>query len=273
LLLFLQKKKNLLFLKKKKQKNFYLFCAAFTERGKMLIGFRHRFVFIATLKTASTSIEAALAPHAELHFAESMFGKHMTVQDLVRNMGWLFQEARLDEFFIFGVMRDPVDFMLSLYNAHRSERFASLPHVYAGKMSFGDFLADWVPRNAPQVVPQHLRFLDPDGRIGANYIMSFDRLNDGMAHVAARLGLRRVKRLQRLNRSGGGFARADLSPAQICAIERHFAGDVAFIGRYCNVPMRSFAITPDVGPSRVRESGQALAADGLTLPALSMDPA
>jgi hypothetical protein len=241
----------------------------------MLIGLRHRFIFIATLKTASTSIEAALSPYAELRFADSMFGKHMTARDLVQRLGWLFEERGLEEFFIFGVMRDPVDFMLSLYNAHRSERFASLPHVYAGGMSFSDFLADWVPRNADQTVPQHGRFLDPRGRIGANYIMSFDRLSEGMALVARQLGLRRVRRLRRLNESAGGFSRSDLSPAQIRAIEDHFRDDYVFIERYCNVPMRSFAILPDFPPSRHadRDAGHAKLAGDPPVPAMSMDPA
>jgi hypothetical protein len=241
----------------------------------MLIGLKHRFIFIATLKTASTSIEAALAPHAELRFADSMFGKHMTAHDLVTHLGWLFQECRLDEFFIFGVMRDPVDFMLSLYNSHRSERFAGLPHVYAGKMSFGDFLADWVPRNAPQVMPQHLRFLDPDGRIAANYIMTLDRLNPGLGHVADRIGLRRMKRLRRLNESEGGFGRSELSDAHKSAILRHFAGDYAFIERYCNVPLGSFAITPDLAPPPHSQGqpGHALPSRAWTLADISMDPA
>jgi hypothetical protein len=221
----------------------------------MLIGLRHRFIFVATLKTASTSIEAVLAPYAELRFAESMFGKHMTVQDLIKNMGWIFGERPLEEFFIFGVMRDPVDFMLSLYNSHRSERFANLPHVYAGGMSFSNFLTNWVPRNAPQAMPQHLRFMDPQGRIGANYIMTLDRLNDGMAHVIDRLGLRRVKRLRRLNHSEPGLTRSDLDHQQVCAIERHFNSDYAFIARHCNVPMRSFAISPGLTPRHAAAGG------------------
>jgi hypothetical protein len=213
----------------------------------MLIGLREKFIFIATQKTASTAIETALAARAEIRLTEAQFGKHMTVSQMMRNMHWLFNETKLDRFFIFGVIRDPLVFTLSLFNSHLHPGFRSMPHVYTGGMSFARFLEDWVPRNLPQIVPQHSRFLDDEGRIGANYIITYGRLEKGLRAVAEQLGGPAFPRLRKLNTSPEGIDRRHLSAAEIAWVEQHFAQDYRFIARYCDCRLSSFTERPDLG--------------------------
>jgi hypothetical protein len=213
----------------------------------MLIGLREKFIFIATQKTASTAIETALAARAEIRLDDSRFGKHMTVSQMMQNMHWLFNETEPQRFFIFGVIRDPLEFTLSLFNSHRHPGFKDMPHVYTGGMRFADFLADWVPRNLPQIVPQHSRFLDGEGRIGANYIISYARLNEGLRVVAGHLGGRPFPRLKWQNGSPPGIDRRDLKPSEIAWVEQHFVHDYRFIARYCDRRLPSFSERPDLG--------------------------
>ena len=211
----------------------------------MIINLRQNFIFLATLKTASTSIEAALRHRAEICLIESRFGKHMTVAQMMTNLGWLFAEQDVKQFLIFGVVRDPYDFMLSLYNSHNSDHFKEkAPRLYTGDMTFTDFLARWVPDNSSQVIPQYRRFLDSTGRIGANYIVSYERLEEGLDAIMDRLGRERLAGMKSLNMSSGKLRRSALTADELDWIRNHFKEDFAFISRYCNVFLESFSEKP-----------------------------
>ena len=213
----------------------------------MIINLRQNFIFLATLKTASTSIEAALRPRAEICLIESRFGKHMTVAQMMTNLGWLFAEQDIRRFLIFGVVRDPYDFMLSLYNSHNSVHFKeSAPRLYTGSMNFTEFLERWVPANASQVLPQYRRFLDASGKIGANYVVSYEKLHEGLDTIMDRLGRERLVGLKSLNESAGKLRRSDLAPEELTWIQNHFREDFAFIARYCNVFLESFTQHPQL---------------------------
>ncbi len=211
----------------------------------MLIGLKESFIFLSTQKTASTAIEAALHPRAEIRLMESQFGKHMTIVEMMDRLGWLFNETDVGTFFIFGVIRDPVDFTLSLYNSHKGPGFVTMPHVYTGDMDFAAFLERWVPANYPQIIPQHHRFLDREGRIGANYVITYDRLREGLAYVRRRLGGARIPTLKKLNQTRGGITRRDLKPGELAWIQDHFKNDYRFMARHCDTALDSFSIRPD----------------------------
>ncbi len=213
----------------------------------MIINLRQNFIFLATLKTASTSIEAALRPRSEICLIESRFGKHMTVVQMMANFGWLFAEQDVRQFLIFGVVRDPYDFMLSLYNSHNSAHFMeTAPRLYTGDMTFADFLQRWVPNNASQVIPQYRRFVDSTGKIGANYIITYERLSEGLDIIMDRIGRDRLAGMKSLNMSSGKLRRSDLTPEELDWIQGHFREDFAFITRYCNVFLESFSEKPQL---------------------------
>ena len=90
----------------------------------MLIGVKKRFVFVANSKTASTSIEKALVPHAEIQRGGGSNRKHIFLRAGLREYGFLFERKKYaaDTFFKFGVMRDPVEWIQSWYRYRRATR-------------------------------------------------------------------------------------------------------------------------------------------------------
>jgi hypothetical protein len=200
----------------------------------MLLSLSKKFLFIANLKTASTSIEKVLGPYAELRLMQSNYGKHQSFADFTDRFKWMLGLVDINELFIFGVMRDPVEYVLSIYNSHRADSFKNNARLYTGNMDFAQFISVWVPKNADQIRPQVTRFTSSDGRIAANLLISFDKLHEGLALVAKKLNTPELNTLPKLNESPKGLTRKELTPDQIAWIEGRMQRDVETIKRYCN---------------------------------------
>ena len=200
----------------------------------MLLSLTKKFLFIANLKTASTSIERVLGPHSEIRLTQSRFGKHQSFSEFAERFRWLLNVANVNDLFIFGVMRDPVDHVLSLYNSHRVEQFRNSPKLYTGNMDFAQFISDWVPKNIDQLRPQHSRFTSAEGRLVANLLISFEKLETGMAILAERLQIKELLSLPKSNPSPPGITRSELRPDQLSWIESKFERDREFIEKYCD---------------------------------------
>jgi glycosyltransferase involved in cell wall biosynthesis len=223
----------------------------------MLISLSRKFIFIANLKTASTSIEAALRPMADIALAQSQFGKHIPFREIERRFSWVFNILDHEEFFIFGIIRDPADFVISIYNSHSHKKFADNPKLFTGGMDFAQFFQEWTKRNPDQLVPQYTRFLTQDGKIGANYIISYSRLEEGLEYVANNLGVPALRELRRLNVSEQRVSRTGLSQEHLTWISRHFERDYAFMERFGD---RFLGAEERAAAGRVHEVS---AADGL----------
>ena len=200
----------------------------------MLLSLTKKFLFIANLKSASTSIERVLAPHSEIRLMQSRFGKHQSFAEFAERFRWLLNVANVNDLFIFGVIRDPVDYVLSLYNSHRVEQFRGTPKLYTGNMDFDQFISEWVPKNIDQLRPQHSRFTSSEGRLVANLLISFDKLDAGMEIVAERLRVKELLSLPKTNPSPPGTTRSDLKPEQVEWIESRFERDREFMEKYCD---------------------------------------
>jgi hypothetical protein len=204
----------------------------------MLIGLNRRFIFIANLKSASSAIEQTLKPLSEISLNDSAFGKHLPLAEIEQLFSWLFDLLPLENFLVFGVVRHPVDFMLSLYNSHAHENFRlTLPHLYTGGMSFDRFLEQWCEENSGQLAPQHSRFIAANGAIGANFIISYDRLASGLPYIATLIRAPELLALPRINVSERRLSRRGLTHRQIAWISRRFADDERFIRLYCDRPL------------------------------------
>jgi sulfotransferase famil protein len=200
----------------------------------MLLSLTKKFLFIANLKTASTSIERVLAPHAELRLTQSNHAKHQTFIEFAERFRWMLSLSNIEDLFIFGVIRDPVDFVISLYNSHKRDQFKNNPRLYTGDMDFTKFMAQWVPKNADQLKNQHLRFVSAEGRLITNLLISYDKLSEGLEVVAARLNVPDLGTLPKMNTSPSGITRADLTQEQLDWIEQRFKRDREFINRHAN---------------------------------------
>jgi len=200
----------------------------------VLLSLTKKFLFIANLKTASTAIERVLAPHCELRLVQSNFGKHQTFVEFAERFRWLLSCTKIEDLFIFGVIRDPVDFVVSVFNSHRQERFKDNPRLYTGNLDFAQFIEEWVPRNADQLRNQHIRFVSSEGRLVTNFLISYEELDAGLRVVAERLNAPDLLKLPRVNSSPAGLSRSDLTPEQIAWIEARFARDREFIRNHAN---------------------------------------
>jgi hypothetical protein len=158
----------------------------------MLISKRHKFLFVANTKAASTSIEAILAPHAEVFGPPGSKGKHLPLARIRKDFHFVFQEPgqSFDSFFRFGVMRDPFDWILSWFRYRKGNQVeAPLPR----DMSFEDFwrASDWNIRD-PNGIPysQSRMFLDIDGQALADVIIPYHQLDDMLPSVLTALGIK-----------------------------------------------------------------------------------
>lgn len=200
----------------------------------MLIGLKRRFIFVANLKTASTAIEAALGPVSEININAPGVVKHMPLQVLLMRFKWFLNYFELDKFLIFGVIRDPVDFLISLYNSHREDKFKANRAIYTADSSFQEFLEKWTRRQDWQIAEQYKLFLNADGSIGANYIVSYDNFVESIQYIGQRINAPKLMSLERHNESTKYLSRDALTGAEIERIKEQFAADYRFIAQYCN---------------------------------------
>jgi len=191
----------------------------------MLISLSHKFIFVANLKSASSSIERALSSHAQFRATKTGWGKHDDLSTISTKFGWVDKHIPREEFFIFGVIRDPVDFILSLYNFHTGPSFEGKKHSSKG-VAFDHFLHNWCVTSW-QAKPQHPRFIDRRGKFQISHVVEFSQLETEFRQICSRLGLKAT--LPRVNVSPEQLSRDDLTADQISEIKTRYAEDYAFI--------------------------------------------
>ena len=148
----------------------------------MLVSLSKRFIFVANLKTASTSIESVLRPYAEFQFLESNCGKHFSLRDLEVEFSSIFKFVPRSEFRVIGTMREPFDWLSSLYRSHKSVRFEHTP-LSTVNMTPDDFLAEWCLKNVDQTASQYERFINLYGVFCCDYLMRFDNIEEDFRSV------------------------------------------------------------------------------------------
>ena len=158
----------------------------------MLIGLEKRFIFVANTKTASTSIESVLTPHAEIRFAKTSAQKHIALSEIEATAPWIFKKAGggIDTFFTFGVMRDPVEWIFSWFRYRKqAEVQAPIPKA----MTFEEF---WQRRDWNIIRPNGLKhlqlqkFTSPEGRVLADVILPHGNLASGFSRICEGLGIK-----------------------------------------------------------------------------------
>jgi hypothetical protein len=185
-----------------------------------------KFIFVANLKTASTAIEAAIGDKAEIKIAATRFGKHDGLSAISQKFSWIKRYVPYEEFIVFGVMREPVDYLLSLYNSHQKSAFDGKQQS-TKDMAFDNFLENWCARSW-QAKPQHLRFTDEHGRLRMSYIIDLAHLSAEFPEICIRLGLGPVD-LARKNSSPEVLRRQDLTSAQIARVKATYGDDYEFL--------------------------------------------
>jgi hypothetical protein len=192
----------------------------------MLISLRKEFIFVANLKTASTAIEKQLRSVCEVAILQTRFGKHHGLDEIEKRFSWVFDYVRRDEMFVFGVIRDPVDFLVSLYNFHK-EAFLGQPS-YTGGISFEQFMSDWTRRNSWQCRPQSERFRNKEGVFDLDYLIDYAKLDEQLAQVCRILKVRQAV-LTRENVSPPDFSRDQVPEEMAARIRSMYPADMEYL--------------------------------------------
>jgi hypothetical protein len=196
----------------------------------MLIGLKKKFIFVANTKTASTSIEEALSPFAEITHGGDPRRKHISLYDGLNAYPQVFrQPGQWPRFFFkFGVMRDPIEWIGSWFRYRKSNRVESpLP----ADMTFEEFWkrGDWNFRRAgDRPFLQRDMFCGPEGRVLADMIIPYGQLEPMFAQICDALGIERglprenVSRLRTMD---------EISPNMETRLREFYAPDYALMAR------------------------------------------
>jgi len=189
----------------------------------MLLSLSRRFIFVANLKTASTSIEACLRPFSEICIARTDFGKHESFGKIEERFPWAFDLISRENFFVFGVIRDPLDYAISIYNSHQKPDFLG-QDSFTGDNSFEEFYQKWKQKDSWQLHPQYKRFLNNKGEYALDYLLNLDQLPEQWPQICKILEIP-DRELRNLNVSPMGAQRADIDPALVKQVYNDYATD------------------------------------------------
>lgn len=196
----------------------------------MLIDIKRKIIFIAGVKTGSTTIENIFEKKVDIRIVRSEWGKHNGIADVKKRYPWIFEIHPISEFFIWGVVREPFDWLHSMYRSHKDDKFSGNQNLYTGNISFEKFINDWRDKNVGQSIPQHDRFSDEDGKIAVSLLIPFDRLREGINMVAPKYG-EHASDIPHLNRSPRVQEFPELSEALTQKITQEYALDIALYQR------------------------------------------
>ena len=216
----------------------------------MLISHTHRFIYIHVLKTAGTSVSACFAPYSR--FVDRLvYGYYPTVKffnafNIVFNrkgIEWLtgftkhakavdvrskVPAALFEEYFKFGFVRNPWDWMVSLYfYLQGNKRLAA--HKRVSKMTFSEFIKTRCRNNSLQQID----FIsDPERRMLVDFVGRFECLEEDIRYICSRLDIT-APQLPQKNisyRRPQKDYRAYYDPETAGLVKQSFAEDIKIFG-------------------------------------------
>ncbi|NHB77430.1 sulfotransferase family 2 domain-containing protein [Rhodobacter calidifons] len=195
----------------------------------MLVFWEQRLAFLATPKTGSTAIAAALESLAAVSIQRPPLLKHTTVHRYRRFIGPFLEAASKDTFTLVALMREPTDWLGSWY------RFRQREETDAGKstrdMSFDDFVRAWCSDPRPDFadVGSQARFLRPRQGVGVDRLFRYEDIDSFVRFLEERLDCEIT--LPRLNVSPSGSTRLSVATAEL--LRQVAAEDFALYATLC----------------------------------------
>jgi hypothetical protein len=155
----------------------------------MLVFWDQRLVFLATPKTGSTAIAAALEPLAALSVQRPPVLKHTTVRRYHRFIGPYLKAASGETFATVALMREPVDWLGSWFRFRRREDVLD-ERARTDGMSFDDFARAYCKKPQPGFanVGAQSRFLSPEGFQRVDHIFRYEAMDRFVHFLEDRLG-------------------------------------------------------------------------------------
>lgn len=136
----------------------------------------NKFIFIANTKCASTSIEASkIAKIADIRITDNNIKKHMPIREIHNRFDFIFEKYDFNDFFKFGIIRDPIDWVVSWFNFRSRVGLKNPNHPnhknYTGNMTFSEF---WhANKDKGFLSPQYHNFFfaNKNKNLGVNYLV------------------------------------------------------------------------------------------------------
>jgi len=114
----------------------------------MLVLWKQRLVYLATPKTGTTAIEAALEPLASVVIQRPPELKHTSVHRYWKYLAPFLEKAADEDFMVVAVMREPIDWLRSWYRFRAQDDVEDPGHPMAG-VDFAAFAAACVSAEPP----------------------------------------------------------------------------------------------------------------------------
>jgi hypothetical protein len=189
----------------------------------MLVFWDQRLAFLATPKTGSTAIAAALESLAAVSIQRPPLLKHTTVHRYRRFIGPYLEAASKGEFTVVALMREPRDWLGSWYRYRQREDID--PAKSTRGMSFDEFVLAWCKDPRPDFadVGSQERFLRPRQGLGVDRLFRYEEIDRFVAFLEDRLNCEVI--LPRLNVSPTGTT--ELSAATEALMREVAAPDYA----------------------------------------------
>ena len=190
----------------------------------MLVFWEQRLAILATPKTGSTAIEAALDSMATMSIQRPPVLKHTPVQRFHRFIGPYLEATSGHPFTVVALMREPRDWLGSGYRYRQRDDISDAAKSTRGK-SFDEFVSAWCDDPQPDfaAVGSQARFLQPKAEKGVDHLFRYEEIETFVHFLEDRLGCEII--LPRLNVSPS--APMDLSPATEARLHKTAARDFA----------------------------------------------
>jgi hypothetical protein len=154
----------------------------------MLVFWEQRLAILATPKTGSTAIEAALESLAAVSVQRPPVLKHTNVARFHRFVGPYLEAAAGGPFTVVALMREPRDWLGSWYRYRQREDIAERAKSTA-HLSFDQFVQDWcaTPRPLHADVGAQSRFLAPSNGRAADRVFRYEQIESFISFLEDRL--------------------------------------------------------------------------------------
>lgn len=164
----------------------------------MLVFWQQKLALLATPKTGTTAIEAALESLAAVVIQRPPQLKHTSVQKFHRFMGPYLETTAGAPFTVVAVMREPLDWLGSWYRYRQREDMGNEKKSTAG-ISFEQFVQAYCTESPPDfaAVGSQARFLQPKQGRGLDHLFRYEKIEELILFLEDRLGCEII--LPRLN--------------------------------------------------------------------------
>ena len=188
----------------------------------MLVFWDQKLAFLATPKTGSTAIEAALESLSAVVVQRPPVLKHTTVRRFHRFLGPYFEVASGHPFTVCALMREPRDWLGSWFRFRQREDGVDPRKSTVGK-SFDEFVSAYCSDTPPEfaAVGSQAQFLKARKDRGVDHLFRYEDIGRFVLFLEDRLGCEII--LPRLNVSP--LAPMELSPETDAKLRRFAAED------------------------------------------------